>query len=70
MLFPYKAETELRFAEINRGINGQRILRRARTRARRGLWRFDSRWRRVIPRGAPVWLPQLRVHQDPRVSAG
>jgi len=25
-----------------------------------GLWRFDTRWRHVIPRGAPVWLPRMQ----------
>ncbi|PYI49529.1 MAG: radical SAM protein [Verrucomicrobia bacterium] len=66
----HKAETEPRFAEINRAISGDEFCGALDLARNAGLWRFDSRWRRVIPRGAPVWLPQLRVHQDPRVSAG
>jgi len=66
----HKAETEPRFAEINRAISGDEFCGALDLARNAGLWRFDSRWRRVIPRGAPVWLPQWRVHQDPRVSAG
>ena len=66
----HKAETEPRFAEINRAISGDEFCGALDLARNAGLWRFDSRWRRVIPRGTPVWLPQLRVYQDPRVSAG
>ena len=33
---------------------GEKLLLRAR------LWRFDTRWRRVIPHGTPVWLPRIQ----------
>ena len=66
----HKVETEPRFAEINRAISGDEFCGALDLARNAGLWRFDSRWRRVIPRGTPVWLPQLRVYQDPRVSAG
>ena len=60
----HKADTEPRFTEINRGISADEFcgaLNRARNA---GLWRFDARWRHVIPHGAPVWLPSMRGHQE------
>jgi putative pyruvate formate lyase activating enzyme len=60
----HKAETEPRFTEINRSISADEFcgaLNRARNA---GLWRFDARWRHVIPHGAPVWLPSMRGHQE------
>jgi Uncharacterized Fe-S protein PflX, homolog of pyruvate formate lyase activating proteins len=56
----HKAETEPRFAEINRGITGDEFCGAVELARAAGLWRFDTRWRNVIPHGAPVWLPRMR----------
>jgi len=56
----HKAETEPRFAEINRGISGDEFCGALELARGAGLWRFDTRWRHVIPHGAPVWLPRMR----------
>jgi putative pyruvate formate lyase activating enzyme len=67
----HKAETEPRFAQINRPLR-RRELDEAFEHARgTGLWRFDTRWRRVIPHGRPVWLARMRECQqkEPRVAA-
>jgi uncharacterized Fe-S radical SAM superfamily protein PflX len=60
----HKAETEPRFAEINRGINADEFCGVLELARAAGLWRFDTRWRHVIPYGAPVWLPRIQ-HDDP-----
>jgi putative pyruvate formate lyase activating enzyme len=56
----HKAKTEPRFAEINRGITGDELCGAVELARAAGLWRFDTRWRNVIPHGAPVWLPRMR----------
>src|SRR5947199_5573886 len=56
----HKAETEPRFVEINRGITDNEFCGAFELPREAGLWRFDSRWRPVIPPGAPVWLPHVR----------
>ncbi len=56
----HKAETEPRFAEINRGISSDEFCRALELARTAGLWRLDTRWRRVIPHGAPVWLPRMQ----------
>jgi putative pyruvate formate lyase activating enzyme len=56
----HKAETEQRFALINRPINDNEFCDALRLARDAGLWRFDTRWRHVIPRGAPVWTASLR----------
>jgi len=56
----HKAETEPRFVEINRGITDNEFCGAFELAREAGLWRFDSRWRHVIPHGAPVWLPHVR----------
>jgi putative pyruvate formate lyase activating enzyme len=53
----HKAETEPRFSEINRGISADEFCGALELARNAGLWRFDTRWRNVIPHGAPVWLP-------------
>ena len=63
----HKAETEPRFADINRGIFADEFCGALELARAAGLWRFDTRWRRVIPHGAPVWLPQVRTIQQPSV---
>ncbi|HEV3409635.1 MAG TPA: radical SAM protein [Chthoniobacterales bacterium] len=55
----HKAETEPRFTEIKRGITDHEFCRALELAREAGLWRFDTRWRRVIPHGAPVWLPWM-----------
>ena len=66
----HKAETEPRFAEINRGISDDEFCRATELARAAGLWRFDSRWSRVIPHGAPVWLPRMREHRPVSIAAG
>src|SRR5262245_43437604 len=64
----HKAETEPRFAEINRGISADELCGAVELARTAGLWRFDTRWRHVIPHGAPAWLPRIKPHKQ-RVSA-
>jgi putative pyruvate formate lyase activating enzyme len=60
----YKAETESRFAQINRHLH-ERELEEAFEHARAaGLWRLDRRWRNVVPHGRPVWLPWMQGHEQ------
>jgi putative pyruvate formate lyase activating enzyme len=65
----HKAETEPRFAEINRGITGDEFCGALELARAAGLWRFDTRWRNVIPHGAPVWLPRMRDQYATRFNA-
>lgn len=63
----HKAEAEPRFAEINRSITADEFCGALELARAAGLWRFDTRWRRVIPHGAPVWLPRMRTIYQPSV---
>jgi putative pyruvate formate lyase activating enzyme len=65
----HKAETEPRLAEISRGVTEDEISSVFELARAAGLWRFDTRWRNVIPHGAPVWLPQIRKPNHARVGA-
>ncbi|HZA38270.1 MAG TPA: radical SAM protein [Candidatus Baltobacteraceae bacterium] len=65
----HKAETEPRFAEIRRGITDKEICGAFGLARAAGLWRFDTRWRNVIPHGAPVWLPRMRQQNEPFANA-
>jgi putative pyruvate formate lyase activating enzyme len=59
----HKAETEPRFAQINRHLRDnefEQAIEHARTA---GLWRLDKRWRNVIPHGRPVWLPWMHGNE-------
>jgi putative pyruvate formate lyase activating enzyme len=56
----HKAETEPRFAEINRGISDNEFCGALELARAARLWRFDTRWRHVIPHGASVWLPRMQ----------
>jgi putative pyruvate formate lyase activating enzyme len=68
--FPaHKAETEPRFAEINRAISDDEFCGALEIARNAGLWRFDTRWRNVIPHGAPVWLPLTRARDSVRTRA-
>jgi putative pyruvate formate lyase activating enzyme len=60
----HKAQTEPRFAEINRGISDNEFCRSLELARSVGLWRFDTRWRNVIPHGEPVWLPRMRQYDQ------
>jgi putative pyruvate formate lyase activating enzyme len=56
----HKAQTEPRFVKINRGISANEFRGALELARDAGLWRFDTRWRHVIPHGAPVWLPRMQ----------
>jgi putative pyruvate formate lyase activating enzyme len=60
----HKTDTEPRFAEINRGVSAEEFCGALRLARNAGLWRFDTRWRNVIPHGQPVWLPRMRVQKE------
>jgi putative pyruvate formate lyase activating enzyme len=64
----HKAKTEPRFAEINRSITGDEFCGAIQLARKAGLWRFDIRWRNVIPHGAPVWPPRIRECKQAYVS--
>jgi putative pyruvate formate lyase activating enzyme len=59
----HKAETEPRFAEINRRTSDHEFCSALELARDTGLWRLDTRWRNVIPHGAPVWLPRARQRE-------
>src|SRR5438094_2151589 len=67
----HKAETEPRFAEINRAVTGSEFCGALELARAAGLWRLDTRWRHVIPHGRPVWLPSMsaRKQQEACVNA-
>jgi putative pyruvate formate lyase activating enzyme len=56
----HKAETNPRFANINRHLDESEIEEALEYARAAGLWRLDTRWRNVIPHGRPVWLPWMR----------
>ena len=62
----HKAETEIRFTEINRRISDHELCSAIELARDAGLWRFDIRWRHVVPHGAPVWLP--RIHEQKQAA--
>lgn len=59
----YRAETEPRFAPINRQLYHNEFEQALEHARMAGLWRFDARWRNVLPHGHPVWLPWMRERQ-------
>ena len=59
----YKAETEPRFAQINRRLDNTEFEQALDDARSVGLWRFDVRWRNVIPHGRPVWLPSMSARE-------
>ena len=65
----YKAETEPRFAEINRRTSDNEFCYAIELARTAGLWRLDTRWRNVIPHGDPVWLPRMRERTPTSVRA-
>src|SRR5438876_4034036 len=65
----YKAETEPRFAEINRRTSDNEFCYAIELARTAGLWRLDTRWRNVIPQGNPVWLPRMRERTATSVRA-
>lgn len=60
----YKAQTEPRFAELRRPVQEAELELALHHAREAGLWRFDSRWRRVIPHGRPVWMPWKRMRDE------
>jgi putative pyruvate formate lyase activating enzyme len=69
----HKAQTEPRFAEINRGISDDELCGALELARSAGLWRFDTRWSRrrgMIPHGAPVWLPRMRNREEACGASG
>ena len=69
----HKAETEPRFAEINRVITGDEFCGALEHARAAGLWRFDTRWSRrrgIIPHRAPVWLPRMRDQKAAKARTG
>jgi putative pyruvate formate lyase activating enzyme len=60
----YKAETEPRFAQINRRLHNSEFEEALEHARAAGLWRLDTRWRNVVPHGRPVWLPWMRGHEQ------
>jgi putative pyruvate formate lyase activating enzyme len=65
----HKAETEPRLAEINRRIHDAELAQALEHARAAGLWRFDTRWRFVVPHGRPVWMPWMRPRTEARVHA-
>jgi len=65
----YKAETQPRFAEINRRTSDNEFCYAIELARTAGLWRLDTRWRNVIPQGDPVWLPRMRERTPTSVRA-
>jgi putative pyruvate formate lyase activating enzyme len=60
----YKAETESRFAQINRHLHNSELEEAFEHARAAGLWRLDRRWRNVVPHGRPVWLPWMQGHEQ------
>lgn len=57
----WKAKTQAKFAEINRGITHDEFRQAVAYARKAGLWRLDTRWRFVIPRHKTVFVaPSLR----------
>jgi putative pyruvate formate lyase activating enzyme len=67
----HKAETNQRFAEINRRLDYSEFEQALEHARMAGLWRLDTRWRNVIPHGLPVWLPWMhtRTQKEARPNA-
>jgi len=67
----HKEETEPRFAQINRRLHDSEFEQALEAACAAGLWRFDTRWRNVVPHGRPVWLPWMRglEQKEARVNA-
>jgi putative pyruvate formate lyase activating enzyme len=65
----HKAETEQRFAQINRRLHGREFAQALEEARAAGLWRLDTRWRNVVPHGRPVWLPWMRGREQKEACA-
>jgi putative pyruvate formate lyase activating enzyme len=53
----WKAKTETKFSDINRGIEGNEFEQAVAHAREAGLWRLDRRWRSVRPRFEFVEIP-------------
>ena len=56
----HKAATLPRFSSVNRHLRAGEFEEALEAAKVAGLWRLDTRWRNVKPRGRPVWLPWMR----------
>ena len=65
----HKAETEPRFAEINRRLHNREFAQALEETRAAGLWRVDTRWRYVVSHGPPVWLPWMRGREQKEACA-
>jgi putative pyruvate formate lyase activating enzyme len=65
----HKAETEPRFAQINRHLHDSEFDEALEYARAAGLWRLDRRWRNVVPHGRPVWLPWLHRPEQKEACA-
>lgn len=59
----HKAETNPRFAQINRRLRDSEFHEALAEARAVGLWRLDTRWRCIIPHGQPVWSPWIRERE-------
>lgn len=66
----HKAETEPRFEQINRRLHDSEFDQALDHARAAGLWRFDTRWRPVIPHGRPVLAAVDVCAREARVNAG
>lgn len=57
----WKAETQEKFAEINRPITNHEVAQAVAMAREAGLWRLDSRWRFVVPKHTTVFVSLLQV---------
>jgi len=53
----WKAKTDAKFSDINRGIHASEFAQAITYARAAGLWRLDTRWRRVRPRFEFVEIP-------------
>jgi uncharacterized Fe-S radical SAM superfamily protein PflX len=53
----WKAKTETKFSDINRGIRESEFEQALAYARKAGLWRLDRRWRPVLPRFEFVEIP-------------
>ena len=53
----WKAKTEAKIADLNRGIGESEFAQALAYAREAGLWRLDRRWRRVLPRFECVEIP-------------
>ncbi len=62
----HKAETDQRFAQINRRLHASEISQALDHARAAGLWRLDTRRRNTVPHGRAVWLPVMQEREQTR----